>query len=352
MTRAHFKYLAKRQLEGKVGTLFLAAFLFSLVILASMIVVATIGAALVYIDEEIGTIISIVLLALEFIFLFVFAVPAYSIGYIMMLQRIVANPGEKPRSREIFRGFKRSWGAFKVIFFSSVFVYLWSMLFVIPGIIKVYSYSQAMFILAENPDIGALEAIRRSKIIMKGRKFDLFVLELSFYPWFLLMPFTLDLLGIWLFPYMSLTFINFYEHAKSIPGSPDYGFPTYSKVVPAQDYMPNYFTLNTQTDSSIGTPGIPNKAMPVTPGVDSVPTENTAPVAEAAPVTEKAPVAEAAPVTEKAPVAESAPVAEEASAVEETPATEEAPVAAEAPAVDDASVVKEAPAVEDAPKAE
>ena len=69
MTRSHFKYLAKRQLEGKVGTLFLASFLFMLVIYGSLFVVAGISAVLSYALEETGVAISIVLLVLEYVFL-------------------------------------------------------------------------------------------------------------------------------------------------------------------------------------------------------------------------------------------------------------------------------------------
>ena len=117
MTRAHFKFLAKRQLEGKVGTLFLALFLFSLVVYGSFIVVAGIGAALSYLLEETGIAIAAVLLILEYVFLIVIALPAGSVGYIKMFQSIVADPQTKPRSREIFRGFKHFWGAFKIMFF-------------------------------------------------------------------------------------------------------------------------------------------------------------------------------------------------------------------------------------------
>ena len=67
-----------------------------------------------------------------------------------------------------------------------LFTLLWSLLFVVPGIIAAYRYSMAPFIMAENPDIGIREAVRRSKMIMHGNKLRLFRLQLSFFGWYLL----------------------------------------------------------------------------------------------------------------------------------------------------------------------
>lgn len=64
-----------------------------------------------------------------------------------------------------------------------VFTFLWSLLFYIPGIIKALSYSMANYILADNPEMTAREALRESKIIMHGHKWELFVLNLSFILW-------------------------------------------------------------------------------------------------------------------------------------------------------------------------
>ena len=76
--------------------------------------------------------------------------------------------------------------------------------------------------------------------MMHGRKFDFFVLGISFYPWMLLLPYTLGFLGLWLYPYMDLTRVNFYNNIKNVPGHPDYGFPTYGKIIPAAAYMPAF----------------------------------------------------------------------------------------------------------------
>lgn len=64
-----------------------------------------------------------------------------------------------------------------------IFTFLWSLLFVIPGIIKYYSYSMSQFIALEHPEMGANECIDASKSLMKGKKLDLFLLDLSFIGW-------------------------------------------------------------------------------------------------------------------------------------------------------------------------
>ena len=70
------------------------------------------------------------------------------------------------------------------------------------------------YILAENPDMTAREAITESRLIMDGHKFELFVLQLSFIPWILLGSVTFGIAYIWVLPYMQLTMTNFYHNIK------------------------------------------------------------------------------------------------------------------------------------------
>lgn len=92
-----------------------------------------------------------------------------------------------------------------------IFVSLWSLLLIIPGIIAGYAYRMVYFVKLDNPDIGVLEAISKSKEIMRGHKLDLFILQLSFIGWIILGAFTLGILYIWLIPYMTITECNFYN---------------------------------------------------------------------------------------------------------------------------------------------
>ena len=82
----------------------------------------------------------------------------------------------------------------------------------IPFLISItYRYRLTYYFLLDYPELSPLEAITQSKLSMKGRKWSLFVLDLSFIGWALLVPFTLGILGLWLNPYMMTTQANFYD---------------------------------------------------------------------------------------------------------------------------------------------
>lgn len=96
-----------------------------------------------------------------------------------------------------------------------IYVVLWSLLLVVPGIVKAYEYSQVSFILAENPGISAKEALKMSKAMMKGNKWNAFVLDLSFMGWDILAAVTLGILGVfYVEPYKLLTDAALYERLK------------------------------------------------------------------------------------------------------------------------------------------
>ena len=96
-----------------------------------------------------------------------------------------------------------------------LFVFLWALLLYIPGIIKGLAYSMSPFILKDNPELSANQAINLSQKMMKGHKFDLFCLMLSFLGWVILSMFTLGIGYLWLAPYMYTTMAAFYEDVKA-----------------------------------------------------------------------------------------------------------------------------------------
>ncbi len=98
------------------------------------------------------------------------------------------------------------------IFVANLFIALWSIFFVIPGIYKFFSYFLVPFIAIDKPELGILETLRESKELTRGYKMNIFILLLSFIPWCLLVPFTLGLISLWLVPYISLTLTNMYFH--------------------------------------------------------------------------------------------------------------------------------------------
>lgn len=93
----------------------------------------------------------------------------------------------------------------------SVYILLWSLLFIIPGIIATYSYAMTEFILAENPDLTASEAIARSKEMMSGNRWRLFCLHFSFIGWDILSSLTLGIGNLWLRPYKQAANAAFYR---------------------------------------------------------------------------------------------------------------------------------------------
>ncbi len=94
----------------------------------------------------------------------------------------------------------------KVMFFKDLYVVLWSLLFVIPGIYKAYQYRMVPYILGENPDMTYQEVLQRSKDMMDGQKWDAFVLDLSFILWHMLGGITCGLAEIfYVAPYVNLT---------------------------------------------------------------------------------------------------------------------------------------------------
>ncbi len=98
-----------------------------------------------------------------------------------------------------------------------IFVFLWTLLFIVPGIVAVYRYRMALYIMIDNPQLSAFECISASKQMMDGRKGELLVLDLSFLGWYLLALF--PFVTIWVTPYTSVTEVNFYLALRDMPKS-------------------------------------------------------------------------------------------------------------------------------------
>ena len=120
----------------------------------------------------------------------------------------------RPTVSDIWKGFRSFGKAFWLTVITGFFTFMWSLLLIIPGIIKGYSYLMAPYILADNPGMRASEALAESKRITNGHKLELFVLVLSFIGWIMLVPITLGLILIWLVPYTNATLANYYLAMK------------------------------------------------------------------------------------------------------------------------------------------
>lgn len=99
----------------------------------------------------------------------------------------------------------------------SIFTFLWTLLLIIPGIIKAYSYSMSGFILTENPEMTAKEAMQVSEKMMIGNKWRLFCLQISFIGWQILCIFSLGIGYLWLKPYMNAATAAFYDEISRKP---------------------------------------------------------------------------------------------------------------------------------------
>ena len=209
-TRAELKQNAKNALKGKWGTAILATIISGIVIfIISWILNIFSGILIAVLGEGLGGIFSLIITLLQVALIAPVTVGLYS--YFLKLTE-----DNKPEVGEIFNGFKNSTNNSIVMgLLIYVYTFLWTLLFIIPGIIKSFSYSMAFYIMAENPDITAGEAIDKSKELMNGHKAELFFLQLSFIGWAILATLTCGIGYIWLAPYMNKTTANFYEAIKS-----------------------------------------------------------------------------------------------------------------------------------------
>lgn len=143
---------------------------------------------------------------------------------------------------DLFSQFHRFGDGFLMSLLTNLFVFLWSLLLIIPGVIAAYRYSMASYILLENPGMRPMDAIRASKELMRGNKWRLFCLHFSFIGWDLLAALTFGIGTLWVHPYVEAAQASFYRQicwersngsTASYPGSS------------GQDYAQNQSRYNT-----------------------------------------------------------------------------------------------------------
>ena len=149
---------------------------------------------------------------------FLFAVFFYSVVEVGYCNAFVCllRSGDAALTENMFKiAFKNYWHKVWGIFLMGIFIALWTCLFILPGIVKAFSYAMTPFILEDRPELSANEAIDLSRAMMKGHKFDLFYLYLGFIGWFLLCLLTLGIGFLWLVPYVQASQAAFYEEVKA-----------------------------------------------------------------------------------------------------------------------------------------
>ena len=198
MDRKQLKAQAKEQIKGKIGILILVT-----LIIGAISSVATLLAALI---PGGGLLISIIV------------TPAFALSTIRIYLFVVR--GGIPEIKDCFEGFDDFFSAFKVTLLVGLYTFLWSLLFIIPGIVKSYSYSMAMYVLADNKGKSARQCIAESKAMTNGHKMEIFVLDLSFIGWYLLSFLTCGIALIYVVPLLNATHANVYETIKPVAEVP------------------------------------------------------------------------------------------------------------------------------------
>lgn len=177
------------------------------------------------IDEEFGVsgpeMVAIAIFAIVFIIIFVIVM-----AIVIVFDAFVINPLEigirrfgltnlnaKAEVKEIGFGYDHNYkNGVKTMFFRDLYTFLWSLLFIIPGIVKSYEYRMIPYLLADHPDMTSEQAFAESKRMMTGQKWNAFVLDLSFIGWDILSILTLGMLSIfYVEPYKFMTKAALYE---------------------------------------------------------------------------------------------------------------------------------------------
>lgn len=142
--------------------------------------------------------------------LFAFVINPFQVGCERFFLR---NLNETAQVGNIGYGFDNNYkNIAKTMFFRDMYTFFWSLLFIIPGIVKAYEYRMIPFLLADNPQMTKEEAFAESKRMMKGQKWRTFVLDLSFLGWYILAALTLGILGVfYVIPYVNQTNAALYQ---------------------------------------------------------------------------------------------------------------------------------------------
>lgn len=199
MTNSEIRQSARKALQGNWGN----AIILTLILLV-------VNAAVASIAYSMGEMLYLAAMIL-------ILPPIYCALSFTYLRFIRAEKGLEPA--ELFCTFRKEyyWKCVGACLLRYIYVVLWTLLLIVPGIIKSLAYSLVPYIITENPNIDSSEALKISEQMMQGNKTRLFFLLLGFWALSLLTPITLGLLMLWLHPYYEATMAKFYEEVKGCP---------------------------------------------------------------------------------------------------------------------------------------
>lgn len=202
---------AREQLDGKWGTFVLMTFLMC-VIQVLMQIPSYIGSLLEVLSPENA------MASLSFSNISnILSLLALPLGWGLTVSLLRNHREESVDLENLFDGFRggRYTRVFCALFLVNLFTFLWTLLLIIPGIMKAFSYALTPYILLDEPELTAKQAISRSCEIMQGRRWKLFCLYLSFIGWGILCLLTFGIGFLWLVPYMNASVAAFYEDARA-----------------------------------------------------------------------------------------------------------------------------------------
>ena len=213
MGAKYYRDLARQKLTGNWKTAVIVALIAWL--LGGLLINASVGGEIT-INEKVYTVPSAqnwVLKLIPFsgllgILRFVLGGPV-QLGYVTHLLK--QHDGEKTEINDLFCQFHRFGDGFCLMLLSILYVALWALLLIVPGIIAAFNYAMAPFIMSENENMTASEALRASKDLMKGHRWELFCLGFSFIGWDLVSILTLGIGALFLNPYMNTAYAAFYR---------------------------------------------------------------------------------------------------------------------------------------------
>lgn len=194
MTRKELKTRAKQQLKGNWWTA-----------IGVLLIVAVITGFLSFLSTRYdGGIWTNTLLC---IVTFLIITPL-GLGQSIFFLKLAKN--KEGKCSDVFLGYKNFLKVIGVSILIEIIVCIGFIVLIVPGIILSIMYSQAYYILAENPSIGIVKCLKESRLMMRGQKWNYFVLMLSFILWGILITITCGIAGLYVVPYYEATFTNFY----------------------------------------------------------------------------------------------------------------------------------------------
>jgi uncharacterized membrane protein len=167
-------------------------------------------------------------------------------GLYHIILQLVRGQKEKVDLADLFSGSEHFSDLLVLYLLQTLFTILWTLLFIIPGIVKSYAYSMAFYIKHDHPDYDWRRCLDESQRYMKGYKWQLFCLDFSFIGWMLLGLLCCGVGLLWVIPYQATAHANFYENLRAIYEPEDTIPHTEGDAAEAQADAPEYFDVNEQ----------------------------------------------------------------------------------------------------------